>query len=238
MSKTTDVMKMIDHSLLHPGLTDQAFRDGCELAKRCRAASVCVKPYAVKDAAEILAGSNVLVGAVIGFPHGNNTPKIKLAETEQVIRDGAVEVDMVINVGKALSGEWDYVEKEIKLITDACHAGGAKVKVIFANDLLPDDATKIQLCEICSRAKADWVKTSTGYNYVKGEDGKYFYRGATDHDLKLMREHSAPEVQVKAAGCVRTLEAILHVREAFGVTRIGTSQTENILAQAKAKFGE
>ena len=238
MSKITEVMKMLDHSLLHPGLTDDELRKGCDVAKACQAASVCVKPYAVKEAAELLAGSDVLVGAVIGFPHGNSTTEIKLAETEQVIRDGAVEVDMVINVGKALSGEWDYVENEVKAITDACHAKGAQVKVIFANDLLPDDACKIKLCEICSQAKADWVKTSTGYNYVKGEDGKYSYQGATNHDLKLMRENSAPEVQVKAAGCVRTLDAILRVREDYQVTRIGTGQTEQILADAKAKFGE
>lgn len=236
MDKTREIAKMIDHSLLHPTLTDEQLRAGCELAKRYNVASVCVKPYAVKIAGEYLAGSDVAVDAVVGFPHGNSTIKVKVFETEQAIEDGAGEVDMVVNLGKVVGEDWDYVEKEIKAIVDITKKNGVLLKVIFENDLLPDDRHKVKLCELCSKLRVDFVKTSTGYNYVKGADGKYSYKGATDDDLKLMREHSAPEVQVKAAGGVGSLDAILRVRQ-IGVTRIGTGQTETIIKAAEERFG-
>ena len=196
-----DLAKMIDHSLLQPTLTDGDLEKGCGLAREYDAASVCIKPYAVMQAVEWLRGSTVLTGTVIGFPHGGHVTRIKVAEAEQAMSDGAVELDMVVNIGKVLSGDWSYVTADIKAVVEAAHAKGAKVKVIFENCFL-QDAHKEKLCEICGAVRADWVKTSTGY----GESG------ATDHDLTLMRKHSPAHVQVKAAGGVRTYERLLAVR--------------------------
>lgn len=235
MDKITEIAKMIDHSLLAPALTDEELKQDCELAKKYNVASVCVKPYAVKLARECVEGSDVIVSTVIGFPHGNSTIAVKVFETERVIEDGAAEIDMVVNLGKVVGEDWDYVEREIRAIVDATKKNNVVLKVIFENDLLPDDKYKIKLCEICSKLKVEFVKTSTGYNYVKGPEGKYSYKGATDHDLKLMREHSAPGVQVKAAGGVGSLDAILRVKE-IGITRIGTRQTESIIKAAREKF--
>jgi deoxyribose-phosphate aldolase len=237
MNIVHEIMKMVDHSLLSPTLTDEQLREGCVTAANYDTASVCVKPYHVQQAAEYLKGTDVAVGAVIGFPHGNATTAIKAAEASQVIADGAVEVDMVVNIGKVLSEDWAYVSNEIETLAGLVHSKGAILKVIFENDLLPEDRYKIKLCEICSEAGADFVKTSTGYNYVKGPDGKYSYQGATLHDLQLMRDHAAPEVQVKAAGKSGTLEAVLKIRE-IGVTRTGTAQTAQLYKDAVEKFGE
>jgi deoxyribose-phosphate aldolase len=223
-----EIAKMIDHSLLHPAMSDAELRAGCELAKKYDVASVCIKPYAVKMAAELLAGSDVAVGTVVGFPHGNSTVYIKAAETKQALLDGATEIDMVVNIGKVLSEDWAYIEEEIRTIVEITHRGGGILKVIFENDFLPEDRHKIRLCEICSDLNVDFVKTSTGYGFVKQPNGFYSYDGATEHDLKLMRKHSKPSVQVKAAGGVRTLPDVLRVR-ALGVTRIGASATEAIL---------
>lgn len=228
--------KMIDHSLLHPTMTEKDLREGCELAKAYDAASVCIKPYAVAQAVEWLKGSDVMVGTVIGFPQGNSTIAIKVAETAQACKDGAVEIDMVVNVGKVLGEDWDYVTEEIKAVADMTHSHGAVLKVIFENDFLPADKYKIRLCEICSELKVGFVKTSTGYGMVKGSDGKYGYQGATEHDLKLMRKHSAPTVEVKAAGGVRTLDDLLKVR-ALGVTRVGATATAAMLDAAAERFG-
>ncbi|GAB3920104.1 deoxyribose-phosphate aldolase [Larkinella terrae] len=230
-----DLAKMIDHSLLHPTLTDDELREGCELAKKYDVASVCIKPYAVKQSVELLAGSDVLVGTVIGFPHGNSATAIKVAETEQACRDGAVEIDMVVNIGKVLCNDWPYVTGEIRAVHDACVRHGAILKVIFENDFLPDDSCKIRLCEICTEVGAEFVKTSTGYGFVKGADGNYSYEGATEHDLKLMLDHVGPGVKVKAAGGVRTLDGLLKVRE-LGVARLGASATAAILEDAYRRF--
>lgn len=236
MDSVIELAKMIDHSLLHPTMTDQDLEAGCAIAKQYNAASVCIKPYAIKDAVKWLAGSDVLVGTVIGFPHGNSTTAIKVAETNQACADGAHEIDMVVNIGKVLEEDWSFVEQEIDAVAKATHAHGAILKVIFENDFLPADKYKIKLCEICSKVKADFVKTSTGYGMVKGSDGKYSYQGATEADLILMRKHAAPEVQVKAAGGVRTLEDLLKVK-ALGVTRVGATATITMLEAAKKKFG-
>jgi len=230
-----EIAKMIDHSLLHPTMTDEVLKREIEVAKKYDVASVCIKPYAVKMAAEMLKGTDVLVGTVIGFPAGNSTVEIKVAETEKAIADGASEIDMVVNIGKVLSKDWDFVDAEIKTINDATVKGGAILKVIFENDYLPEDKYKIKLCEICSKHKVGFVKTSTGYGFNKGADGKYFYKGATVEDLKLMIKHSAPEVQVKAAGAVRTLDDTLKVRE-LGVTRIGATATIAICEDAMKRF--
>jgi len=235
MDKVTELAKMIDHSLLHPTMDDKTLLEGCALAKKYNAASVCIKPYAIELAVEALKGSDVLVGTVIGFPQGNSSIAVKVFETEQACKAGAVEIDMVVNIGKVLSNDWEYVRKEIKAVCEATHAHGAILKVIFENDFLTEDAPKIKLCEICSELKADFVKTSTGYGFVKGSDGKYSYQGATEHDLKLMRKHSADSVQVKAAGGVRTLDDLLKVKE-LGVTRIGATATAAIINEARRRF--
>ena len=232
-----EIATMIDHSLLHPTLTDADLRDGCELAMKYDVASVCVKPYAVRMAAELLSGSNVMVGTVIGFPHGTSATSIKVAETEQACRDGAVEIDMVVNIGKVLGEDWGYVQTEIGAVHDACKVHGAILKVIFENDFLPDDAHKIRLCEICTAVGAEFVKTSTGYGFVKGSDGKYSYEGATVRDLQLMLDHVGPGVRVKAAGGIRTLDGLLTVKE-MGVSRLGASATAAIMEDAYRRFGD
>jgi deoxyribose-phosphate aldolase len=225
--------KMIDHSLLHPTMSDQAIVQGCELAREYWVATACVKPYAVQQAKAVLTGSGVEVCAVIAFPHGNSTTAIKRLEALEAVEAGATEIDMVINIGKALGGDWDYVSEEIRAINTAVNSGGAILKVIFENDFLQDEQI-IKLCEICSAHGVAFVKTSTGYGFVKQPNGFYSYAGATDHALRLMREHSTGSVQIKAAGGVRTLDDLLRVR-ALGVTRIGATATREILEEAKKR---
>jgi deoxyribose-phosphate aldolase len=225
--------KMIDHSLLHPTMTDADILRGCEIARRYEVATVCVKPYAVTLCKAALAGSGVEVCSVIGFPHGNSTTAIKVAETEQALADGATEIDMVINLGKALGGDWDFVRADIDAVNQTCVGAGALLKVIFETDYLQDEHV-IRLCELCSDLRVAFVKTSSGYGFVKQPNGDYNYKGATDPVLTLMRQHSAPEVQIKAAGGVRTLDDLLRVR-ALGVTRIGATATEIILETARER---
>jgi deoxyribose-phosphate aldolase len=225
--------KMIDHSLLHPTMTDESLAAGCELARQYEVATACIKPYAIPLAKSILKDSTVGVCAVISFPHGNSTTSIKVLEAAAAVEAGANEIDMVINIGKALSGEWGYVSDEIKEINATVKQGGACLKVIFENDYLEDEQI-VRLCEICSEHEVAFVKTSTGYGFVKQPDGFYAYAGATDHALRLMREHTSPGVQVKAAGGVRTLDDLLRVRK-LGVTRIGATATREILEEAKRR---
>ena len=233
--------KMIDHSLLHPTMTDRELDEGCQIAVKYGVATVCIKPYAVKRAAELLKGTGVAVGAVIGFPHGNSTTESKRYETELACRDGAVEIDMVLNCGKALGGDWDYVERDVKTVCDEAHKRGAKVKVIFENDYLAkggaglsSDDFKRKLCQLCERAGADWVKTSTGYGFVKQPDGNYNYKGATEHDLALMRASVSAKVQVKAAGGVRDLDGLIKVRD-LGATRCGATATAAMLDEYRRR---
>lgn len=226
--------KMIDHSLLHPTMTDADLIDGCKLAAMYNVATVCIKPYSVLLAVEQLAGSDVNVCTVVGFPHGNSKPNVKIFETEQAVDDGATEIDMVVNIGKVLSKDWTYVSGEIKAVNQSCVDRGVILKVIFENDFLPSDEYKIRLCEICSEARVAFVKTSTGYGFTKQASGGYNYTGATDHDMKLMRKYCGPEVQIKAAGGVRTLDDLLRVK-ALGVTRVGATATEAILIEAKKR---
>jgi deoxyribose-phosphate aldolase len=231
----TELAKMIDHSILHPTMTDQDLERECRVAAKYNVASVCVKPYMVTRAAGLLKGTGVLVGCVIGFPAGNSKIEVKVFETEQACRDGAVEIDMVINIGKALSGDWGYIESEIDAVTKACHKNGAIVKVIFETDYITREEDKIKLCEICTKVGADYVKTSSGFGFVKGSDGKFSYTGATISDLKLMRRYSGPGVKVKAAGGVRTLDQLIEVRQA-GCDRSGATATEAIMEEAKKRF--
>ena len=225
--------KTIDHSLLHPTLTDQGILEGCELAKQYGVATVCVKPYSIPLARTLLARSGVGVCAVIAFPHGNSTTTNKIKEAEEAVQLGATEIDMVVNVGKVLGGDWGYVSAEIKAINDSVLRKHAILKVIFENDYL-EDVHIIKLCEIMGIHRVAFVKTSTGYGFVRQADGRYSYKGATDHHLKLMREHCPEAVQIKAAGGIRTLDDMLRVLN-LGVARIGASATKSILEEAKQR---
>ncbi|HEY0552180.1 MAG TPA: deoxyribose-phosphate aldolase [Verrucomicrobiae bacterium] len=232
-----ELAKMIDHSLLHPTMTDDDIRKGCELARKYDVATACVKPYSIPLARDVLAGSSVLVCPVIGFPHGNSTTANKVREAEEAAQAGGAEIDMVINIGKALGGDWAYVSDEIEAINTVVAANGAILKVIFENDYLQEPQI-IRLCTICSEIGVAFVKTSTGYGFVKQSDGSYNYKGATVAHLKLMRQHCPPSVQIKAAGGVRTLDDLLLVRS-LGVSRIGATATAAMLDEAKKRgFGD
>ncbi len=220
-----DIAKMIDHSLLNPVMTDEDLEEGCRIAVEYDVATVCVKPYYLERCVELLAGSTVKPTITVGFPHGGHTTAMKVAEAREGVRGGAQELDMVVNIGKVLSKDWDFVRDDVAAVVEAGHDGGAVVKVIFENCYLEDEH-KIALCRICGDVGADFVKTSTGYGTG----------GATDEDLKLMREHSPGRVQVKAAGGVRTLDRLLEVR-ALGVTRVGASRTVTILDECKGRLG-
>jgi deoxyribose-phosphate aldolase len=237
MGKVNELAKMIDHSILHPTLTDADLAKECAVALKYDVASVCVKPYAVHQTVALLKGSDVLVGCVIGFPAGNSSIEVKAFETLQACMDGAVEIDMVINIGKALQEDWEYIEREIKTVVDIAHRNKAITKVIFETDYVKKDEHKIKLCEICTKVGADYVKTSTGFGFVKGKDGKFSYTGATAHDLALMRKHSGLKVKVKASGGVRTLTELLKYKE-LGISRCGATATAAMLEEAKKMFGE
>ncbi|HEX8202359.1 MAG TPA: deoxyribose-phosphate aldolase [Isosphaeraceae bacterium] len=218
------IARRIDHSLLGPTLTDAELREGCRLAVAYGVASVCIKPYAVPLATEILRGSGVAVGTTVGFPHGGHATAVKVIEAERAIADGARELDMVINIGQAIGGDWDAVRADIAAVTEAAHRGEALVKVIFENCFL-DAAQKARLCELCGEVGADYVKTSTGYGTG----------GATHEDLALMRRVAPPRVKLKAAGGVRTLDALIAVVE-LGCDRVGASRTAEILDELKARL--
>jgi len=220
------VAKTIDTSLLNPGLDDQALEEGCRIALKYNAASACVMPFYLKKCAEILAGSTVKASTTIGFPHGGHTTDVKVAEAKQALADGGEELDMVVNISKVLSGDWDYVRKDIQAVVDLVRGHGQKSKIIFENCYLNDEQ-KIRLCEICADLNPDWVKTSTGYAHG----------GATIDDLKLMRAHSPEHIQVKAAGGIRTLDALLEVMD-LGVTRVGSTRTVEFCEQYKERIGK
>lgn len=215
--------KVIDHSLLRPELKEEDIIAGCELAHYYHTATVCVKPCHVKLAAEVLKDSDVLVSTVVGFPHGSNLTEVKVLEAEEAMNDGALELDMVLNIGQLRSGKINFVRDDVRAVCDAAHARGVKVKVIFENAYLTDEE-KIVACKLCDKAGADWVKTSTGF--APG--------GATLEDLRLMRANVSERVEVKAAGGVRSLSAILEVID-VGVTRCGATATAKILDDFKAQ---
>ena len=218
--------KVIDHSLLRPELTEQEVIDGCKLAARYNTATVCVKPCHVRLAAEALRGTDVKTSTVVGFPHGSNLTATKVAEAQSAMDDGALELDMVLNIGALRSGQADFVRADIQAVCEAAHARGVKVKVIFENAYLNDDQ-KILACQLCEQAGADWVKTSTGFAPS----------GATLEDLRLMRANVSEKVQVKAAGGVRTLDALLAVIDA-GCTRCGATATAAILDEFERRQGK
>lgn len=224
-----NIVELIDHAVLLPTQTDADVRAACALCGELGTASVCVKPCHVALAVECLRGSATNVSTVIGFPHGGTTTATKVAETERGCGEGAREVDMVVNIGKILSGEWSFVEQDIRAVVEAANAVGCIIKVIFETGLLPDDATKIRLCKISEAAGADFVKTSTGFGYVKDSAGVLVASGATEHDVRLMRAHCSPAVQVKASGGIRSYNDARRFVD-LGATRLGTSSTKEIAA--------
>jgi deoxyribose-phosphate aldolase len=216
-----EVAGVIDHSLLRPTMTDSELEAGCRAAAEWGVATVCIKPYFVSRARELLQGSVVRTGTTVGFPHGGHAISVKVAEARTALGQGAQEIDMVINIGKAKSGDWDYVEDEIGALTEAVHQEGGLIKVIFENCCLTDDE-KRQLCRICKRLQADFIKTSTGFGTG----------GATDEDLRLMLAEAGDAMGVKAAGGLRTYADVARVIE-MGVKRVGASQTGSILAECR-----
>jgi deoxyribose-phosphate aldolase len=229
MPGMTSIVSLIDHAVLQPTQTDADLRAACKLCIDVGVASVCVKPSMVPLAAELLAASTVVPSTVIGFPHGGTTTVTKVRETEIACRDGAREVDMVVNLGRVLAQDWQFVGEDIRAVVEAANAAGAITKVIFETGLLPNDELKIRLCELSEQAGAAFVKTSTGFGMVKAEGGGMQATGATEHDIRLMRAHCGPAVQVKASGGIRSFEDAKKF-VALGATRLGTSVTEAIAA--------
>lgn len=231
MKSVLEISKMIDHSLLHPTYTDEFMRSECVFAREANVASVCIKPYAISLAKEILKDSSTKVGTVVGFPHGNSSIAIKIKEAELACKNGAEEIDFVVNIGKVLSEDWNFISEEIKQINEKVVSLDAISKVIFENDFYDKDELKINLCKICNEYNVAFVKTSTGYGFKKTSNGFYTYNGATDHDLRLMRKYCKSTIEVKAAGGIRKLKDIIRVKE-LGVTRVGATTTRSILKEA------
>lgn len=218
-----DVAKTIDHSLLRPELDDEFVAAGCRLAAEYDVASVCVRPQDVARAGQLLGGTEVAVGTVIGFPHGSHRTQTKVFEAKLALEDGATELDMVIDIGALRSGRDEYVRDQIAAVVEIAHAGNAIVKVILENAYLTDEQ-KERGCRLVEAAGAEYVKTSTGFAPS----------GATLEDLRLMRRTVSPRIGVKAAGGVRTLDALLEVLD-IGVTRVGATQTQAILNEFRAR---
>ncbi len=234
-----DVAALIDHAILHPTVTPAAVADEVRRMAGLRLASLCVRPSDVALVHKLVSEHKqpVPVCTVIGFPHGTTSTAGKVAEAKQALAEGATELDMVVHVGAALGGAWSQVHDDIAAVLAVAHAQRALLKVIFETDYLTDDAVKIRLCEICSEVGVDFVKTSTGFGYVKQADGSMNYRGATEHDVQLMRAHTPAHVGIKPSGGIRTLDAVLRF-VALGATRIGTASTSAILAEAQQRFGD
>lgn len=227
-----ELAQFIDHSVLHPTATEKDLTEGCKIARQYQTATVCIKPYMVERAAALLEGSGIGICTVIGFPHGSNTTDLKVIETIEACRNGATEIDMVVNIAKVLEGDWYYIENEIGQIIDATLEHNAILKVIFETDFLKDKH-KIKLCEICSSLHVAFVKTSTGFGFVKQQSGDFQTIGATLHDIRLMRQHCSEDIQIKASGGIRNLKDMLSFIEA-GATRIGASATAAIIDDATA----
>jgi deoxyribose-phosphate aldolase len=218
-----ELAKVIDHSLLRPDMMVSAVRQGCAVAREYGVVSVCARPSDLPILVEELGGTGILITTTVGFPHGVGTTAAKVAEARGAVAGGAVEVDMVLNVGKLRSGEHRYVEDDIRAVVEAAHAGGALVKVIFENCYLAAEE-KVLACQLAETAGADFVKTSTGF--AQG--------GATVEDIQLMRRTCSRKVKVKAAGGISTLDATLAV-VAAGAERVGTSSTRVILDEARSR---
>lgn len=227
------IAKMIDHAALSPTCTDVEMMGELELAKRYGVAALCVKPYAVAMAAAYLAGDGPAVCAVTGFPHGNSAISVKLVEAREAMAQGATEVDVVVNVGKVLGGDWEYTSREIRSLNDLVAGRGGLLKVIFETVYLEELHVK-KLCDICSEAAVAFAKTSTGFGLIRHPDGRYEARGADEGAVALMRRQLASHVQIKASGGIGTLDALLRFRS-LGATRIGASATRSILEEAQRR---
>ena len=224
MEDPAAIARLIDHALLLPNLSDTELATGCHQAVAWHVASVCILPHWVARCAGILHNTGVATCTVIGFPHGAHMTVVKAAEARRALDDGAQELDMVVNISKAVSGAWRDVQADIRAVHDEVREQGAKLKVIFETCYL-DETQKIRLCEICSEIGADWVKTSTGFGPA----------GATDADVRLMRRHCAPDMQIKASGGIRDLATVVRFRD-LGCSRIGCSRTGQILAACESKI--
>lgn len=237
IDSTDAVAALLDHAILHPTVTPRAVVEEIRSLGAHRLASFCVRPSDVRAAVEAASPSGIAVGTVVGFPHGTTTTHTKAEEAREAIDAGARDIDMVVHVGRVLAGDWDFVHADIQAVQDVATAGGALVKVIFETDYITDDAHKAKLCEICTQVGVAFIKTSTGFGFVKSDDGGSRYTGATEHDVKLMREHAGQKVGVKPSGGIRTLDDVLKYAE-LGATRIGTGSSAAILAQASERFGD
>ena len=227
--------KMIDHALLAPKMTDSEIIAGCELAKKYDVAAVCVKPYAIPLVKEKLFGSTVAVCTVISFPHGSCSTEVKLLETQSCMKAGATAIDVVVNIGKVLGGDFDYVASEIEAVNKTVTSAGAILKVIFENAYLNNEQI-VKLCQICTEKKVAYVKTATGFDYIQQTDGKFLPQGALGAQVALMRKHCPLSVKIKASGGVKNLAHLMKFKE-LGCSRIGTSSTAAILDEAKGVVG-
>ncbi len=216
-----EIAKMIDHSLLKPEMTDKEIEDGCKLADRYKVAAASVRPSDVKLAKKVLKDSEVLIDTIIGFPHGTTTTLTKVTETKEAIENGAVELDVVLNIGKLKSKDFEYVKQDLQAVSEIAKKNKVIIKIIFENCYLSEDEI-IAACKICNEIGVDFIKTSTGFGSG----------GALDKDLKLMRKYAKPEIQLKAAGGVRSLERAIEIKM-LGCTRFGCTVTAGILERLK-----
>ena len=231
-----NLVSMIDHAILHPTATDEDLVRQCRIAAELGVASVCVKPYMVARAKELLSTSKVAVGTVVGFPQGGNLTEVKVAEASLACQQGAVELDMVINIAKALEQDWDYISTDIEQVLNVAVQHGAILKVIFETDYITEEAGKQKLCEICSQLGVGFVKTSTGFGYTKQASGDYNYTGATVADIQMMSDHTTNDVAVKASGVIRDDQAAQAMVNA-GATRLGTSASQAIAKGEQSSEG-
>jgi deoxyribose-phosphate aldolase len=219
-----DIARSLDHALLTPALTESELRAGCELARRYEVATAMVLPYFAPRAVELLDGSSVVASSTVGFPHGAQATELKAREARLLAEVGCRELDMVVNISRVKSQDWVEVRADIAAVLEPVRAAGAKLKVIFENCYLTE-SEKVRLCELCSELRVDWIKTSTGFGSS----------GATWEDLELMLKYAGPNVEVKAAGGLRDLDAVLRARK-LGVTRVGTSSTRKILDECRTRL--
>lgn len=235
MYSIEEIASRMDHTLLHPTAGSKELIIECQVAIEHKVAALCVKPYMVEETKKLLGESGVKTCCVVGFPAGNASIASKAFEAQDAALRGADEVDMVINVAKALEGEWNYLREEIKTVTNACHENGAIVKVIIETDYLENDEQIIQLCEICADCGADFIKTSTGFGYHKNEEGNLYYIGATIPHVKLMNKCLKGRIKIKASGGIRDLDTFISFMD-LGVDRVGLSATSTIMEEAKKRL--
>ena len=216
-----DLAERIDHTLVAPDLTGEQVAAGCRIATDFEVACVTVRPCDVEFAARLVDGSKVAVGSVVGFPHGCSTTATKLYETRDLMRRGAREIDAVVNIGKLIDRQFQHIDTELQQLAEACEEYGATLKVVLETGYLTDDL-KIVASRIAARARVHCLTTSTGFGL----------RDATLDDVRLLRQHTSPEVGIKAAGGISTLAQAIEFCES-GSARIGTTATAAILTEWK-----